>query len=107
MGFMFLVVGALEYFVPARKIPSRHYAFNVAYALVNVFFVVVITAMFSLGIASAIQSLGLGFIHLRALGLDGIGGSLFAVLVGALIWDFFGYWQHRLENTSQNLLREH
>jgi sterol desaturase/sphingolipid hydroxylase (fatty acid hydroxylase superfamily) len=107
MVIMFLIVGALEYFIPARAIPGRHYAFNIAYALVNVFFVVVITAMFSLGIDSAIQSFGLGFIDLRALGLDGIGGSLFAVLVGALIWDFFGYWQHRLEHRSQILWQQH
>jgi len=107
MCLMFLVVGVLEYLVPAQRIPGRHYALNLAYAFVNVFAVVTLTTLLSAGAAHVIQSVGFGFIDLRALGLGGLGGSLFAVLVGALIWDFFGYWQHRFEHANRMLWQQH
>ena len=103
----FLIVGVLEYFIPAQKIPRRHYALNLGYAFVNVFPVVILTTFLSAGTAYVIHAVGFGFIDLSALGLGGLAGSLLAVLVGALIWDFFQYWQHRLEHRNQILWQQH
>ena len=61
----------------------------------------------SAGVAYAIQNIGFGVIDLRALGFAGAGGSLFAVLIGTLIWDFFQYWQHRLEHGSKVFWQMH
>jgi sterol desaturase/sphingolipid hydroxylase (fatty acid hydroxylase superfamily) len=98
---MFLVAGLLEYIIPAQKIPARHYAFNLVYAFVNIVAIIAFAPLLSAGVAYAIQKLGLGLIDLRALGADGIGGGLFAVLAGTIIFDLFQYWQHRLEHGNQ------
>lgn len=97
---MFGIVGVTEYFFPAQKIPRRHYALNLRYAFVNVLLIGAITPFVSAATAYAIQKLGFGFIDLRALGFGGMSGALFAVLVGALILDFFQYWEHRLLHAS-------
>jgi sterol desaturase/sphingolipid hydroxylase (fatty acid hydroxylase superfamily) len=107
MCIMFLAVGLLEYFFPAQKVPRRHYAFNLAYAYLNVFIAGTLTPILSGGAAYLIQKIGLGLIDLRALGISGSAGSLIAVLVGTLIWDFFGYWQHRLEHANKILWQQH
>lgn len=98
MVTMFALVGVAEYFFPAQPIPRRHYALNLSYAFVNVFAVGALAPFLSLGAAYAIQDVGFGFIDLRALGFKGLGGSLFALLVGTLIWDLLQYWQHRAEH---------
>ena len=107
MCIMFLIVGLLEYFVPAQKVPGRHYAFNLTYALGNVFAVGVLAPLLSACSSYAIQQIGFGLIDLHALGFGELGGSLFAVLIGTLIWDFFGYWRHRLEHGNKVLWQEH
>jgi sterol desaturase/sphingolipid hydroxylase (fatty acid hydroxylase superfamily) len=104
---MFLLVGLAEYFFPAQKIPRGHYAFNLGYAFLNIILVATLTPFLSAGAAYAIQKIGFGFIDLRALGFGGIGGDLFAVLVGALIVDFFQYWEHRLVHGSKFLWQTH
>jgi sterol desaturase/sphingolipid hydroxylase (fatty acid hydroxylase superfamily) len=95
---MFILVGAAEHLFPAQQIPRKHYALNLSYAFVNVFAVGTLAPFLSLAAAYAIQDIGFGFIDLRTLGFKGIGGSLFALLVGTLIWDLLQYWQHRAEH---------
>jgi len=104
---MFILVGLAEYFFPAQRIPRGHYALNLGFAFVNVFAVGTIGPFLSLGAANAIQRVGFGFTDLRALGFEGIGGSLFALFVGTLIWDFLQYWQHRAEHGSRLLWQLH
>lgn len=104
---MFIVVGLLEYFFPAQPIPRRHYALNLGYAFVNVVIIGTITPFLSAGTAYAIQKLGFGFVDLRALGFGGLGSDLVAVGVGALIWDFFQYWEHRLFHGSRIFWQMH
>jgi sterol desaturase/sphingolipid hydroxylase (fatty acid hydroxylase superfamily) len=98
MVTMFILVGAAEYLFTAQHIPRKHYALNLSYASVNVFAVGTLAPFLSLAAAYALQEVGFGFIDLRTLGFEGIGGSLFAVLVGTLIWDLLQYWQHRAEH---------
>jgi sterol desaturase/sphingolipid hydroxylase (fatty acid hydroxylase superfamily) len=104
---MFAVLGLLEYFFPAQKIPRRHYALNLRYAFVNVLLVGAITPLLSAGTAYAIQWAGFGFIDLRALGFGGLGGDLVAVGVGTLIWDFLQYWEHRLLHANAVMWQMH
>jgi sterol desaturase/sphingolipid hydroxylase (fatty acid hydroxylase superfamily) len=107
MCVMFLVVGSAEYFFPAEKIPRRHYSLNLRYALLNVFVTAALLLPLSFAVALALEKIGFGFIDLRGLGFSGIGGDLFAVAVGTLIWDFLQYWQHRLEHRSKILWQLH
>jgi sterol desaturase/sphingolipid hydroxylase (fatty acid hydroxylase superfamily) len=107
MCAMFFVIGALELIFPAHKIPALHYRFNLAYAFVNIVAVTAVTPFISGGAAYAIQRVGLGLIDLRALGFGSASGGLFAVLIGTLIFDFFQYWQHRLEHSSKILWQQH
>jgi sterol desaturase/sphingolipid hydroxylase (fatty acid hydroxylase superfamily) len=104
---MFVLVGVAEYFVPAQRIPRSHYALNLSFAFVNVFAVGTIAPLLSLGAGYAIQKVGFGLIDLRALGFSGIGGSLFALFIGTLIWDLLQYWQHRAEHAGQLLWQLH
>ncbi len=107
MCVMCLVVGAAEYFFPAERIPPRHYALNLRYALLNVLVTGALLTPLSFAVALALEKIGFGFIDLRALGFDGIGGGLFALAIGTLIWDFLQYWQHRLEHRSKILWQLH
>jgi len=104
---MFILVGAAEYLFPAQHIPRKHYVLNLSYASVNVFAVGTLAPFLSLAAAYAIQEIGFGFIDLRTLGFEGMGGGLFAVLVGTLIWDLLQYWQHRAEHAIKLLWRLH
>src|SRR5690242_11502822 len=101
MCLMFLAVGLLERLIPAHKIPSRHYRLNLGYALLNAVAIAGVTPFISVGTALAIQNIGLGFIDLRALGFNGVIGGLIAMLVGALIYDFFQYWEHRFVHDNK------
>jgi sterol desaturase/sphingolipid hydroxylase (fatty acid hydroxylase superfamily) len=107
MCVMFLVLGLLELAIPAHEIPRRHYRLNLGYAVVNLVAITAITPFISVATAFAIQKIGLGLIDLRALGFDGVSGGIFAMLCGALIGDFFQYWQHRLEHGSKILWQQH
>jgi sterol desaturase/sphingolipid hydroxylase (fatty acid hydroxylase superfamily) len=107
MCLMFLVVGLLERLIPAHKIPNRHYRLNLGYAFVNAVAVAALTPFISAGAAFAIQNVGLGLINLRVFGLDGITGGLIAMLVGALIYDFFQYWEHRFLHGSKIFWQQH
>jgi hypothetical protein len=55
MFTMFVLVGAAEYFFPARRIPRSHYALNLSFAFVNVSAVGTLAPLLSLGAAYAIQ----------------------------------------------------
>jgi sterol desaturase/sphingolipid hydroxylase (fatty acid hydroxylase superfamily) len=107
MCSMFAIIGLVEYFFPAQKIQRRHYALNLRYGLVNALLIGAIMPFLSAGTARAIQSVGLGFVDLRALGFGGFGGDLFAVGVGTLIWDFLQYWWHRLFHANSVLWQMH
>jgi sterol desaturase/sphingolipid hydroxylase (fatty acid hydroxylase superfamily) len=107
MCLMFLVVGLLERLIPAHKIPSRHYRLNLGYAFVNAVAVAALAPFILAGAALAIQNVGLGLIDLRVFGLDGITGGLIAMLVGALIYDFFQYWEHRFVHGSKIFWQQH
>jgi sterol desaturase/sphingolipid hydroxylase (fatty acid hydroxylase superfamily) len=104
---MFVIVGLIEYFFPAQPVPRRHYWLNLSYGFVNIFLVSTLLLPVSAGVAYAIQGIGFGFIDLRALGLEGLTGSLVAVLVGTAIWDFLQYWEHRLYHGSQIFWQMH
>jgi sterol desaturase/sphingolipid hydroxylase (fatty acid hydroxylase superfamily) len=107
MLLMFLAVGLIEYVFPAQPVPRRHYAFNFGYGLVNIFVASTLMPPVSAAVAYAIQKFGFGFIDLRALGFKALSGSLVAVLIGTLIWDFLQYWQHRLFHGSQLFWQMH
>jgi sterol desaturase/sphingolipid hydroxylase (fatty acid hydroxylase superfamily) len=104
---MFLIVGIVEFIVPARKIPFKHYVFNAAYGLLTVFVAAIVEPPLSAGSAYAIQYVGLGLIDLRALGFSEVGGSIVAVLVSALIFDLFFYGLHRLHHANKFLWQLH
>jgi len=104
---MFVIIGLIEYFFPAQRVPRRDYSLNLSYGFVNIFLVSTLLVPVSAGIAYAIQGIGFGFIDLRALGFEGLTGSLVAVLVGTLIWDFLQYWAHRLYHGSQIFWQVH
>jgi sterol desaturase/sphingolipid hydroxylase (fatty acid hydroxylase superfamily) len=107
MSGMFVFVGLAEYWFAARQVPRHHYALNLRYAFITVFVVGAMTPFLSAGVAYSLQKIGFGFVDLGALGLSGAWGDLLAVLVGALIWDFFQYWEHRLLHGSPLLWQMH
>jgi sterol desaturase/sphingolipid hydroxylase (fatty acid hydroxylase superfamily) len=107
MCVMFLAVALLEWRIPAHNIPSEHYGLNLCYAVVNGVAIAAATPLISAGSASAIQSVGLGLIDLRALGFDGVTGALIALVIGTLILDFFQYWEHRAFHGSKILWQQH
>jgi hypothetical protein len=74
MCLMFVSIGLLELAFPARKIPWRHYWFNLTYAFVNIVAISVVTPFISAATAYGIQTIGLGLIDLRSIGLDGTSG---------------------------------
>jgi len=104
---MFVIIGLIEYFFPAQLVPRRDLWLNLSYGFVNIFLVGTLLVPVSAGVAYAIQGIGFGFIDLRALGFEGLTGSLVAVLVGTLIWDFLQYWTHRLYHGSQIFWQVH
>jgi sterol desaturase/sphingolipid hydroxylase (fatty acid hydroxylase superfamily) len=107
IGLMFLAVILLEWLVPARNISSRHYGFNLCYAVVNGVAIAAATPFISAGTARAFQSVDLGLIDLRVLGFNGIAGGLIALVVGTLVLDFFQYWGHRAFHGSKILWQQH
>jgi sterol desaturase/sphingolipid hydroxylase (fatty acid hydroxylase superfamily) len=107
MALMVLVIGLLELAIPARRAPARHYAFNLGYGLVTQLIAAALAPVVAGTTAFLIQKLGFGLIDLSALGFSGIGGAVFAMLVAALIFDFFFYWLHRLEHSNPVLWQEH
>jgi len=104
---MFVIIGLIEYFLPAQPVPRRHYWLNLSYGFVNIFLVSILLLPVLAGVAYAIQGIGFGFIDLRALGFEGLVGSFVAVLVGTVIWDFLQYWEHRLYHGSRIFWQMH
>jgi sterol desaturase/sphingolipid hydroxylase (fatty acid hydroxylase superfamily) len=104
---MFVIVGLIEYFFPALPAPRRHYWLNVSYGFVNIFLVSTLLLPVSAVVAYAIQGIGFGLIDIRAFGFEGLKGSLVAVLIGTVIWDFLQYWEHRLYHGSQFFWQMH
>lgn len=102
-----LLVGLLELIFPAKKVPARHYWFNFTYGLGSTVIAFALAPLIGATTAYVVQKAGFGFVDLRVLGFDGIGGSLFALLVANLIFDFFFYWYHRLEHRNETLWQSH
>lgn len=107
MCSMFLVIGLLEWVIPARKIPARHYRFNLCYAFANIVLITAVTPLIAAGTTYAIRSVGPGLIDLRALGFDGTLGSFVAILVGTLVLDLFVYWEHRFVHANKVMWQQH
>jgi sterol desaturase/sphingolipid hydroxylase (fatty acid hydroxylase superfamily) len=107
MCLMFLVVGLLERVIPAHKLPARQYRLNLCYAFVNIVAITAITPFISAGTAFAIQKIGLGLIDLQVIGFEGALGGLAAMLIGALILDFFVYWEHRFLHANKVMWQQH
>ena len=107
MCLMFVVVGLLERVIPAHKIPARHRRLNLCYAFVNIVAITAITPFIAAGTAYAIQKVGLGLIDLHTIGLNGALGVLTAMLIGALILDFFVYWEHRFLHANKVMWQQH
>ena len=107
MAAMFALVGAVEAAKPGSPVGAEGRLFNAAYAVTHLFFAFLIGVPLAAASAWAIRSFGSGWIDLRALGLGGWGGGLIAVVVSALVQDFFFYWFHRLEHASSFFWQPH
>jgi sterol desaturase/sphingolipid hydroxylase (fatty acid hydroxylase superfamily) len=107
MVIMLLVIGLFELIFPATKIPARHYAFNFSYGFLTALINAITAPLIGTMLAFVIQKFGPGLINLSAFGLSGVSGALVAILVSSVIFDFFAYWQHRLEHASPVLWQEH
>jgi len=107
MVTVFLVVGTIELIIPVARIPMRHYAFNVSYALVNMLATALIAPIAAFGVAVVMRHATQGLIDLKALGFGGIAGAALAVFLSTAIFDFFYYWLHRLQHGSTILWQEH
>ena len=90
-----------------RKVPARNYRFNIVYSYVTHVLFNLMAPIVAFAMALAARQLGNGWIDLRSLGFDGIGGALFAMMVAAVIFDFFFYWMHRFEHHNKVLWQEH
>lgn len=104
---MFLVVGIVEKIIPVIKVPTRHYAFNLAYAIINTLLAAFIAPSIALGSAIVTRHFTTGLIDLRSFAGGGIRGSLIAILISTAIFDFFYYWMHRTQHTNAILWQEH
>jgi sterol desaturase/sphingolipid hydroxylase (fatty acid hydroxylase superfamily) len=96
-----------EFIRPLRKTPLSHYLFGVRYWLANLVLLTLISPALNTAVAFGIQLLGFGFIDLRAIGMPGLWGALFAVLVSTFIADFFYYWFHRTLHSNRYLWQTH
>lgn len=100
-------IGLLELMMPARPVPARHYAFNLAYSFATYAVQAALQPLIGGAMAALIRKLGVGLIDLQALGFGGIGGAVLAMLVAAVVFDFFFYWMHRFEHSNPILWQEH
>lgn len=107
MCLMFLGVGLLEALFPAQKLSGRPYRLNLCYAFVNIVAITALTPFIAGGTAYAIQNIGFGLIDLRFIGFDGALGSLFAILIGTFVFDFFLYWEHRFLHANKVMWQQH
>jgi sterol desaturase/sphingolipid hydroxylase (fatty acid hydroxylase superfamily) len=104
---IFLIVGIVEKIIPVVKVPARHYAFNVTYAVINTLLAAFIAPSIALGSALVTRHFTQGLLDLRSLGFGGIGGAVVTMLISTVIFDFFYYWLHRTQHTSTFLWQEH
>ncbi|MEL7429409.1 MAG: sterol desaturase family protein [Pseudomonadota bacterium] len=101
------VIILAEAFWPARKVPAKHYFFDIGYWAANLVLMAFVAPLLATAIALGVQNLGAGFIKLGDLGLSGFGAALFALLVTTFISDFFYYWFHRLLHHNPILWQTH
>jgi sterol desaturase/sphingolipid hydroxylase (fatty acid hydroxylase superfamily) len=104
MMAMFIGIGLLELVMPARPVPARHYAFNLAYSFANYAIQTALQPLIAGAMAALVRKVGVGLIDLQAIG---VGGAVLAMLVSAVVFDFFFYWMHRLEHSNPVLWQEH
>lgn len=96
-----------EHLKPLRRTALRHYLFGARYWLVNLALLTLLSPLLSAAVAFGLQLLGFGFIDLRALGMPGLAGSLFALFIATFIADFFYYWFHRTLHHNRVLWQMH
>lgn len=101
------VVVALEYLRPIRKTPVAHYLFGFSYWICNTILLAFVGPLLLTWVAIGTQSVGLGLIDLRFLGLGGLWGAVVALLVSTFLSDFFFYWFHRVLHTNKVLWQVH
>lgn len=106
---IFLVVGVVENIPPAVavKAPARHYAFNVTYAIINTLLSGFVAPFIALGTALITRHFTNGLIDLRSIIGGGISGAIITVFISTVVFDFFYYWMHRTQHTSELLWQEH
>lgn len=107
MVSIFLVVGIVEKLIPVIKVPTRHYAFNVTYAVINTLLSAFIAPSIALMIAAFTRHFTPGLIDLRSFAGGGISGAIVTAFISTVIFDFFYYWLHRTQHTSKILWQEH
>jgi sterol desaturase/sphingolipid hydroxylase (fatty acid hydroxylase superfamily) len=106
-GGMILLLTPLEWVFPAQRVPLKHQGFNLLFGYAVVLVSALLAPVIAVTTGALAQKLGFGLIDLEALGLPGLAGGIVAVLVSALIYDFFFYWLHRLEHANAFFWQEH
>ena len=104
---MILLLTPLEFVFPAQRVPLKHQGFNLLYGYATVLAMALLAPAIAVMTGVLAQKLGFGLINLEALGLPGLAGGIVAVLVSALIYDFFFYWLHRFEHANVFFWQEH
>jgi len=104
-----LVVGlALERISPACRPTNSSTAFNIPYSAMMLLFVGAIAPLQVFMAETLVSWIGWrNIFDLRFAAADSIPLSFAAMLLGALIIDFFFYWFHRLQHTSATLWQVH
>lgn len=89
------VVGIIEYLIPLRPIPSKHYILNFIFSVTQIIFVILAGPAISYIAAVSVRVFGYGLIDIENFGVGLAGGSVIALFISVFIADFFLYWYHR------------
>jgi sterol desaturase/sphingolipid hydroxylase (fatty acid hydroxylase superfamily) len=104
---IYFVAGIIEHVIPVARVPAKHYALNLTYSVLNLLLTSFMAPSIALVVAIITRHFTHGLIDLRSLGFGGIGGAIVATLISTIIYDFFYYWMHRTQHTSEVLWQEH
>ncbi|MBI4273074.1 MAG: sterol desaturase family protein [Rhizobiales bacterium] len=98
----------LEKIIPARRQPMANAALNIPFALMLLLFISAIAPFKVLVAETMVGWIGQSkIINLSFETVDSVPLTFAAVIVGALILDFFFYWFHRLQHANRFLWQEH
>lgn len=111
-SFIMLIVmciffGGIEFFIPAKKMPTSHMKFNFLYGLTSTIIGFILTPFISGYMAFALQKWVSPVFDLQAISREGIVGDLLAVFIATALFDFFFYWYHRLQHKNRILWKVH